>query len=182
MSSRGVRAAAEKVCLEIYNDLIREPLMSRCFPVRRLYVLTRFRETIRRVSLRGSPLSPTTPSPRRSQAGQLRRRVHKGYITHAHLLASETTGALTPEVIRLLHVLDTSSLPRTRRGTTPLSTASAAHRPSPPSRAHHPPRCRLTVMRQPSSQPHPSSAPMPLRSATTQHPWPLPLLTASRPK
>ena len=83
--------------------------MSRCFPVRRLYVLTRFRETIRRVSLRGSESYNTLTASIPGRATTPTRSQTKGNITHAHLLASETTGALTPEVIRLLHVLDTST-------------------------------------------------------------------------
>jgi hypothetical protein len=54
----------------------------------------------------------------------------KGNIVH--LLATESTGALSPDVIRLLREISPRP-PRAPAGTTPLCTGSAAPRPSPSS-------------------------------------------------
>ena len=67
----------------------------------------------------------------------------KGNIVH--LLGSESTGALTPEVIRLLHVLDKSAADPQGHDSTQygLGRASPQSYPSPSSSA--PPGRRLTM-------------------------------------
>ena len=99
-----------------------------------------------------------------ARPGRLPDAFTKGNITH--LLASETTGALTPEVIRLLHVLDKS----TNDAQGHDSTHYGLGRASPQSFfQHYLAAASCAIVRADA---------LTIR-ATTQPPWPLTLLTAS---
>jgi hypothetical protein len=74
-----------------------------------------------------------------ARPGRLPDAFTKGNITH--LLASETTGALTPEVIRLLHVLDKSTNDAQGHDSTHYGLGRAS--PQSPVLLPAPPRCRL---------------------------------------
>jgi hypothetical protein len=105
-----------------------------------------------------------------ARPGRLPDAFTKGNITH--LLASETTGALTPEVIRLLHVLDKS----TNDAQGHDSTHYGLGRASPQSFfQHHLAAASCAIVRADA---------LTIRNHAAQRPpWPLPLLTtASRPK
>ena len=66
--------------------------------------------------------------------GHHRNALAKGNIVH--LLATESTGALSPDVIRLLREISPRP-PRAPAGTTPLCTGTAAPRPSKSFFPHH---------------------------------------------